>query len=51
MHNSTDSIAQNIAFVIPAVKYWLERETNQWVHLMKDRSDDPLQHELRLNVP
>ena len=25
----------------PAVELWLEREIAQWVHPMKDRSDDP----------
>ena len=25
--------------------YWLEREIAQWVHPMKDRSDDPSHHE------
>ena len=29
------------AFVIPVVEQWLEREIAQWVHPMKDRSDDP----------
>ena len=24
------------------VEHWLEREIAQWVHAMKDRSDDPL---------
>ena len=30
---------------IPVVEHWLEREIAQWVHPMKDRSDDPLHHE------
>ena len=33
------------AFVTPVVDYWLEREIAQWVHPMKDRSDDPPHHE------
>ena len=28
------------AFVTPVVWHWLEREIAQWVHRMKDRSDD-----------
>ena len=28
--------------------YWLERELAQWVHPMKDRSDDPSHHERTL---
>ena len=27
--------------VTPVVEHWLEREIAQWVHPMKDRSDDP----------
>ena len=34
------------AFVTPIVEHWLEREIAQWVHPMKDRSDDPSHHEL-----
>ena len=29
-------------------RYWLEREIAQWVHPMKDRSDDPPHHERTL---
>ena len=29
-----------MAFVKPVVEHWLEREIAQWVHPMKDRSDD-----------
>ena len=32
-------------FVTPVVEHWLEREIAQWVHHMKDRSDDPSHHE------
>ena len=35
-------------FVTPVVEHWLEREITQWVHLMKDRSDDPSHHERTL---
>ena len=35
------------AFVTPVVEHWLEREIAQWVHPMKDRSDDPSHHEVR----
>ena len=44
----TDRIAHTTAFVTPVVEHWLEREIAQWVHLMKDRSDDPLHHERTL---
>ena len=44
----TDRIAHTTAFVTPVVEHWLEREIAQWVHPMKDRSDDPLHHELHL---
>ena len=36
------------AFVTPVVEHWLEREIAQWVHPMKDRSDDPSHHERTL---
>ena len=32
----------------PVVEHWLEREIAQWVHPMKDRSDEPSHHERRL---
>ena len=47
MHHPTDRIAHTTAFVTPVVEHWLEREIAQWVHPMKDRSDDPSHHELR----
>ena len=31
-------------FVTPVVEHWLEPEIAQWVHPMKDRSDDPSHH-------
>ena len=31
-----------------SVEHWLEREIAQWVHPMKDRSDDPSHHERTL---
>ena len=37
-----------MAFVTPLVEHWLEREITQWVHPMKDRSDDPSHHERTL---
>ena len=40
-----DRIAHTTAFVTPVVEHWLEREVAQWVHPMKDRSDDPSHHE------
>ena len=44
----TDRIAHTTAFVTPVVEHWLEREITQWVHPMKDRSDDPSHHERTL---
>ena len=37
-----------MAFVTPVVGHWLEREIAQWVHPMKDRSDDPSDNEQTL---
>ena len=48
MHHPTDRIAHATAFVTPVVEQWLEREIAQWVHPMKDRSDDPSHHERTL---
>ena len=48
MHNPTDRIAHTMAFVTPIVEHWLEWEIAQWVHPMKDRSDDPSHHEQTL---
>ena len=48
MHHPTDRIAHTTAFVTPVVEYWLEREIAQWVHPMKNRSDDPSHHERTL---
>ena len=48
MHNPTDRIAHTTAFVTPVMEHWLEREIAQWLHPMKDRSNDPSHHELTL---
>ena len=48
MHYPTDRIAYTTAFVTPVVEQWLEREIAQWLHPMKDRSDDPSHHERTL---
>ena len=48
MHHPTDRIAHTMAFVTPVVAHWLEREIDQRVYPMKDRSDDPSHHELTL---
>ena len=48
MHRPTDRIAHTTAFVTPVVEHWLERQIAQWVHPMKDRSDDPPHHERTL---
>ena len=37
-----------MAFITPVVELWLEREIAQWVHPMKDWSDDPSHHEQTL---
>ena len=42
------TIPDMIAFLTPVVEHWLEREIAQWVHSMKDRSDDPTHHERTL---
>ena len=43
-----DRIAHTMAFVIPVVEHWLEREIAQLVHPTKDRSDDPSHHKRTL---
>ena len=48
MYHPTDRIAHTTAFVTPVVEYCLEREIAQWIHPMKDRSDDPSHHERTL---
>ena len=48
MHHPTDRIAHTTAFVTPVVEHWLEDEIAQWVHPMKDRSDDLSHHERTL---
>ena len=48
MHHPTDRITHTTALVTPVVEHWLEREIAQWVHPMKDRSDDPSHHERTL---
>ena len=48
MHHPTDRIAHTTAVVTPVVEHWLEREIAQWVHSLKDRSDDPSHHERTL---
>ena len=48
MHHPTDRIAHTTAFVTPVVEHCLEGQIAQWVHPMKDRSDDPSHHEQTL---
>ena len=43
-----DNTYRTTAFVTPVVEHWLEREIAQWVHPMKDQSDDPPHHERTL---
>ena len=50
MHHTTDRITHTTVFVTPVVEHWLEREIAQWVHHMKDRSDDP-SHDERTPLP
>ena len=46
--NSKGSFIHTTAFGTPVVEHWLEREIAQWVHPIKDRSDDPSHHERTL---
>ena len=48
MHHPTDRITHTTAFVTPVMEHWLEREIAQWVHPMKDQSNDPSHHERTL---
>ena len=41
MHHPTDRITHTMTFGTPVVEHRLVRETAQWVHPMKDQSDDP----------
>ena len=50
MHHPTDRIAHTTAFVTTVVEHWLELEIAQWVHHMKDRSNDSSHHE-RMPLP
>ena len=45
LYSPSHRIAHTTAYVTPVVEHWLEREIAQWVHPMKDRSDDPSHHE------
>ena len=40
MHHPRDRIVHTMTFVAPVMEHWLEREIAQWVHPMKDRSDN-----------
>ena len=48
MHHPTDRITHTTTFVTPVMEHRLEREIAQWVHPMKDQSDDPSYHERML---
>ena len=50
MHHPTDRITHTTAFVTPVVEHCREQEIAQWVHPMKDRSDDPSHHERTLKL-
>ena len=43
-----DRITHTTFFVTPVMEHRMEREIPQWVHSMKDRSDDPSYHERML---
>ena len=43
-----DRLTHTTGFVTPVVEHWLEQEIAQWVHPMKDRSDDPSHRERTL---
>ena len=45
MHFSIDRTVHTTAFDKPVVDHCLEREIAEWVHPMKDRSDDPSHYE------
>ena len=45
-----DRIVHTTAFVTPVMEHWLEREIAQWVHPMKDQSDNPSHHEQTLTT-
>ena len=45
---ASDIWLRTILIVIPVVEHWLEREIAQWVHPMKDRSENPSHHEQKL---
>ena len=49
MQHPTDRITHTAAFVTPVMEHWLEREIAQWVHPMKDQSNDPSHHEQMLH--
>ena len=48
MNHPTDRIVNTMAFVTPVMEHWPEREIAQWVHPMKDLSNDPSHHEQTL---
>ena len=50
MHHPSDRITHTTAFATPVVEHWVERKIAQWVHPMKDRSDDPSHHERTLST-
>ena len=48
LHASSHRIIHTTAFVTLVVDHWLEREIAQYIHPMKDRSDDLSHHERTL---
>ena len=47
-HPRQDNTYHGLVDVTPDVEHCLEREIAQWVHPIKDRSDDPSHHERTL---
>ena len=43
-----DNTYHSLCYTRQVVEHWLEWEIAQWVHSMKDRSDDPSQYEWTL---
>ena len=48
IHHSTDMIAHTTAFGTPVLEHWLEREIDQWVYPVKDRSYYEPSHDKRI---
>ena len=49
MHYPQTGLHIQQPFLTRVMEHWLEREIAQWVHPMKDRSDDPSRYELHFD--